>query len=114
MVELRGFEPLTSSVPRKRATNCAKAPDQAFVPPCWATSSSIHSFVLKTNLGCRPLDVMLNTGLRQREGAAFAGMCLQHVSTTVRQSWDTRIVFVLVSHQRVCCCTHRIAVRYDK
>ena len=26
MVELRGFEPLTSSMPWKRATNCAKAP----------------------------------------------------------------------------------------
>jgi hypothetical protein len=25
-VELRGFEPLTSSMPWKRATNCAKAP----------------------------------------------------------------------------------------
>ena len=26
LVELRGFEPLTSSMPWKRATNCAKAP----------------------------------------------------------------------------------------
>jgi hypothetical protein len=26
MVELRGLEPLTSSMPWKRATNCAKAP----------------------------------------------------------------------------------------
>ncbi len=25
-MELRGFEPLTSSMPWKRATNCAKAP----------------------------------------------------------------------------------------
>jgi len=26
-VELRGFEPLTSSMPWRRATNCAKAPN---------------------------------------------------------------------------------------
>ena len=36
-VELRGFEPLTSSMPWKRATNCAKAPrgcvDRASTPP---------------------------------------------------------------------------------
>jgi site-specific DNA recombinase len=30
-VELRGFEPLTSSMPWKRATNCAKAPSVSFV-----------------------------------------------------------------------------------
>ena len=29
-VELRGFEPLTSSMPWKRATNCAKAPGGPF------------------------------------------------------------------------------------
>jgi hypothetical protein len=29
MVELRGLEPLTSSMPWKRATNCAKAPGRA-------------------------------------------------------------------------------------
>ena len=27
LVELRGFEPLTSSMPWKRATNCAIAPE---------------------------------------------------------------------------------------
>ena len=65
VVELRGFEPLTSSVPRKRATNCAIAPYQVFVPPCWATSSSIHSFISKTNSQWRYARVILNTGLRQ-------------------------------------------------
>jgi hypothetical protein len=30
-VELRGFEPLTSSMPWKRATNCAKAPPHTSV-----------------------------------------------------------------------------------
>lgn len=34
-VELRGFEPLTSSMPWKRATNCAKA------PRCLADSGSL-------------------------------------------------------------------------
>jgi hypothetical protein len=32
-VELRGLEPLTSSMPWKRATNCAKAPLRGPVSP---------------------------------------------------------------------------------
>ncbi len=32
MVERKGVEPLTSSMPLKRATNCANAPDAAFIP----------------------------------------------------------------------------------
>ena len=35
MVELRGLEPLTSSMPWKRATNCAKAPREDAHRPTW-------------------------------------------------------------------------------
>lgn len=31
-VEHRGFEPLTSSMPWKRATNCANAPNLGIIP----------------------------------------------------------------------------------
>jgi hypothetical protein len=45
LVELRGFEPLTSSMPWKRATNCAKA------PRCLADSGSLADGGLQRKIG---------------------------------------------------------------
>lgn len=48
-VELRGFEPLTSSMPWKRATNCAKA------PRCLADSGSLADTRQQRKIGSCPV-----------------------------------------------------------
>ena len=57
-VELRGFEPLTSSMPWKRATNCAKAPYRCAPESCDPAARTREDYqavrgVTKSSLGRR-------------------------------------------------------------
>src|SRR5690606_30335065 len=72
LVELRGFEPLTSSMPWKRATNCAIAPYR--VPPRQATRREYPELLISGNRepGC----VTPTSSARQRaHGGAVRGRC---------------------------------------
>src|SRR5215211_7009844 len=65
MVELRGLEPLTSSMPWKRATNCAKAPreraaarpqpDRSYIRSQWRANPMTRSRALVEDEDWQPL-----------------------------------------------------------